>query len=113
MDNSAITNEQISSWSDAYRLSPERRLATLALSKTALSDVMFVSSSAYAMRQKFSIDIPTLEVTNQEASGRCWLFAAANVLREKIAKDLNLEFLRAVAELSRVLGQIRARQLFL
>ena len=43
------------------------------------------------MRQKFSIDIPTLPVTNQKHSGRCWLFAATNVLRERIAKKLNLE----------------------
>lgn len=91
MQQTPITREQLSAFSNAYQASPERRLATLALSKTALNDVMFVSSAAYAMRQKFSIDIPTLDVTNQEASGRCWLFAAANLLREKIAKDLNLD----------------------
>ena len=91
MKQTPITCEQLSAWSSAYQSSPERKLATLALSKTAINDVMFVSKAANAMRQKFSIDIPTLDVTNQEASGRCWLFAAANVLREKIAKDLNLD----------------------
>ena len=28
---------------------------------------------------------PTGDVTNQRKSGRCWLFAATNVLRERIA----------------------------
>ncbi len=86
-----ITQEQIKGWSQAFRNCPERQVAALALSKTAINDVTFVPKAAFAMRQKFSIDIPTLEVTDQQASGRCWLFAATNLLREKIAKELNLE----------------------
>ena len=89
--NQSITEEQLSRWSEKYHACPVRRLATNALSKAELNDVAFVSEGAYAMRQKFSIDIPTLEVTNQQASGRCWLFAAANVLRERIAQEKNLE----------------------
>ncbi len=44
----------------------------------------------YEMQDQFSINIPTLPVTNQMASGRCWLFAGLNVLREEVAKKLNL-----------------------
>lgn len=91
MKQTPITCEQLTKWSDGYQNCPQRKLATLALAKTALNDVTYVSSAAYQMRQKFSIDIPTLDVTNQQASGRCWLFAATNVLREKIAADLNLD----------------------
>ena len=32
---------------------------------------------------KFSNEIKTLPVTNQKKSGRCWIFAGLNVLREK------------------------------
>ena len=39
----------------------------------------------------FSVNINTLEVANQKRSGRCWIFAATNVLREIIAKKLNLK----------------------
>lgn len=87
-----ITHEQLSAWSEAYQQSPERQLATLSLSKANLADVAFVSSQAGALRPKFSIDIETMEVTNQKSSGRCWLFAATNVLRERIAKEKNIEF---------------------
>ncbi|MCR5506158.1 MAG: C1 family peptidase [Bacilli bacterium] len=38
----------------------------------------------------FSINIDTLPVANQKASGRCWIFAATNFLREKIAKKCNI-----------------------
>lgn len=91
MNKYPITEDQLASWSAQYENSPERQLATLSLAKTELNDVAFVSKGAFAMRQKFSIDIPTMEVTNQKSSGRCWLFAAANVLRERIAAARNLE----------------------
>ena len=91
MKQTPITQEQLSRWSADYQSSAERQLATLALAKADLNDVAFVPAAAQAMRQKFSLEIPTMEVTNQKSSGRCWLFAAANVLRERIAKEKNLE----------------------
>ena len=91
MKQTPITQEQLSRWSADYQGSAERQLATLALSKAAINDVAFVPGAAQAMRQKFSLEIPTMDVTNQKSSGRCWLFAAANVLRERIAKEKNLE----------------------
>lgn len=86
-----ITDNELNSWSGDYNASAERKLATLAFSKTDAMDVSYSIKDAYAMTMKFSVDIPTLSVTNQESSGRCWLFAATNVLRERIAKTLNLE----------------------
>ena len=67
------------------------KLARHALSKAALNDVAFVPAGANRLRHKFSLEIPTLTVTNQKSSGRCWLFAATNVLREIIAKKNNIE----------------------
>lgn len=86
-----ITKKQLERWSEKFNACPLRRMATRALAKAEMADVAFVSEGAFAMRQKFSIDIPTMDVTNQQSSGRCWLFAAANVLRERIAKEKNLE----------------------
>ncbi len=86
-----VTTDQIGKWSKKYGKSKERQIAKLALSKTDLNEVIYVSEASFAMRQKFSIDIETMEVTDQMRSGRCWLFAATNLLRERIAKELNLE----------------------
>lgn len=91
MKPTPISNEQLERWSRDYREDDRRRLATLALSKTNLNDAAFVPGGAAAMRQKFSVQISTLPITDQKSSGRCWLFAAANVLREDIAREKNLE----------------------
>ena len=42
------------------------------------------------MANEFSIDLKTLPVANQKASGRCWIFAGLNVLREIVAKACGL-----------------------
>ena len=62
-----------------------------ALSRGEMLDIINDSKNNSETRFKFSIDIPTLPITNQHASGRCWIFAGLNVLREKIAKQLNLK----------------------
>lgn len=78
-----ITAEQLEAFSEHYNADPVRKLATTALSKSDMSDVAYVSAGASQMRHKFSIEIPTLAVTNQKKSGRCWLFASLNLLRER------------------------------
>ncbi len=102
--NYQITDADLQLWDKSFKNSAERRLAALALSKSELYDVAFSQSDANAMHQLFSVEIRTMDVTNQLKSGRCWLFAAANVLREHIGKKLNIEKFRAFPELSGILG---------
>lgn len=85
-----ITAEHLEAFSAHYHTDPVRKLATTALSKSDMADVAYVSTGASQMRHKFSVEIQTLPVTNQKKSGRCWLFASLNLLREKIAKEKKL-----------------------
>ncbi len=43
------------------------------------------------MQHTFSLELKTGDITSQNKSGRCWLFAGLNTLRFKIMKDLNLK----------------------
>lgn len=43
------------------------------------------------MRHAFSLTIETGDITNQKRSGRCWMFAALNVMRLEIMEKLNLK----------------------
>ena len=86
-----ITEKQLSTWNESYEKDQRYQLATLALSKTNMADIAFVPENANTLRQKFSVNIKTLDVANQKSSGRCWIFAATNVLRERIAQKCNLK----------------------
>lgn len=48
-------------------------------------------SSAVENPHSFSLTIETGEMTNQKKSGRCWMFAAHNIMRLEIMKNLNLK----------------------
>ena len=62
-----------------------------ALSGTPFDYVVRSSDKAEDTQFVFSIDVETLPVTNQKRSGRCWIFSASNILREIIAKKLNIK----------------------
>ena len=42
-------------------------------------------------RHNYSITIETGDITNQKQSGRCWMFAALNLMRIEVMRNLNLK----------------------
>ena len=91
MDNlQSISLEDIRKFQTSYENNPVSKVATKAASKSSINDICYDTQHAKKMNHKFSIDNPTMPVTNQKASGRCWIFASLNILREKVANELNL-----------------------
>ena len=86
-----IKKEDLIRYEEAYAGDPIRRVMTGAFSKANMNDLAFDPVSARKMQFKFSVDVKTMAATNQKQSGRCWIFAATNVLREIVAKELNLD----------------------
>ncbi len=87
----SITMENIREFRTDYEKNPISGIAARAVSKTKIDDICYDAEHAKKMNHKFSVEVPTMPATNQKSSGRCWIFAALNLLREKIGKDLNLE----------------------
>ena len=87
----AVTYDALGEWTESYEQDSQRQLAALALSKSNMNDLAFRPAAGNLLRQKFSVNVKTMEATNQKSSGRCWLFAATNVLRERIAQKCNME----------------------
>lgn len=86
-----LTINDIQRYHEAYATDPKSRVVTNALFKLNLPDIAFCGEALANQNFLFSIDIKTMASTNQKGSGRCWLFAATNVLRERIAKEKNLD----------------------
>lgn len=74
-----------------YKSDEKNAVVRHAMNKTPLSTVVRSDDDIQDVNFDFDINIKTLSVANQKASGRCWIFAATNCLREMIAKKLNLE----------------------
>ena len=67
------------------------KVFTAAAAKTVLSDVALSPMDAAKLEHTFSIEILTRGITNQKKSGRCWLFASMNMMRELVAEHCNME----------------------
>ena len=91
MKSEELTIKWLEKDREKYLADPKNGVIRHALSESVFNDV-FMSHDNYEDTQfVFSIDIPTLPVTNQKRSGRCWIFSASNILREMIAKKCNIK----------------------
>ena len=86
-----ITKEFLCQCEKEYKESQLCRALTCALSKADLEHGAFDGEAARKLDMTFSIDLGTTGVTSQKASGRCWIFAALNVLRKAVAENCNME----------------------
>lgn len=70
-----------------------KELKTLhaAMARTELKDLAFVPAAAARLNGDFSLELKTRGVTWQQKSGRCWLYAVLNILREKLSETLGLD----------------------
>ncbi len=87
----AITSEELGAFkasfdSDRSNLLSMNAVTTSGLNKTAMR---------YTRRREdvhgFSVELPQHDITAQKQSGRCWMYAGYNVLRDRIISKLNLK----------------------
>ena len=87
----ALTYEQLDAFRAGYENDRAARTATAAMAKTELGDLAFLPMEAAKLNGEFALEVKTRGVTAQEKSGRCWMFAALNILREVVAEKLGLK----------------------
>lgn len=86
-----ISSEKIMKFSEEYNNNKNNKIIANALSKNSIQAVTYNNAVLANTQFNFSKEIETLKVTNQKSSGRCWIFAGLNVLREIVTKKLNME----------------------
>lgn len=87
----AVSYQTIQAMNQNYEKDLHQKAMRRALAKNPIDSIAYVTESEQKTQFKFSIDIETLPVTNQKASGRCWLFAGLNVVRELVAKKYQMK----------------------
>lgn len=86
----SITQKQVTGYNEAYQNKPVQQALRRVLANNQLADIAENLEYKAQMQFRFSNEIKTLPITNQKQSGRCWIFAGLNVLREVIAQKYNL-----------------------
>lgn len=87
----AITMEMLDSMQKAFDADRANRVAMNSVTKNGIAASAIRPENANEMRHTFNVFIKQGEITNQKASGRCWMFAALNTLRFQLMKNLNLK----------------------
>ena len=81
----------LETWEKEFQNNLQKTILRRALNNNELQTIAIKQENVPKTSFKFSKEIQTLPVTNQQKSGRCWIFAGLNVLREIIAKKYGLK----------------------
>lgn len=86
-----ISQNDLNEWKQKYNSSNNKLLENI-ISNNCLSDLNNVRNECQKFKAIYNVQVkPHLNVTNQKSSGRCWLFAALNVLRREICNKYELD----------------------
>ncbi len=86
-----ITFEDIDATNALFFADRASVVAKNAVTSQGIEKVSRVPEAVARVTSVFDIEVKQGERTNQKHSGRCWLFAALNVLRAHAIKNLNLD----------------------
>ena len=85
----SITDAQLAKFRQESAASPADRALNNAVALNGLKSVgQSANNSAYDTH--FSNEVKSQGITDQQKSGRCWLFSGLNVLRAKMIQRYNL-----------------------
>ena len=87
----AITKERLEQFGKEFHEKKLNEAAMYAVTANGLNASAKNHEAARNLRNVFSVSLKQGEITDQMRSGRCWMFAALNVFRARVIRDLNLE----------------------
>ncbi len=86
IEKGALSQKKLKELEESYSSDKKNDLVRHAMSRTSIFNLAYSSDTLTKTEPQFSDLIKTMPVANQKASGRCWIFAGLNVLREVVAK---------------------------
>jgi bleomycin hydrolase len=87
----ALTSDDVARFAKEFTANPRNRLMQNAVSKTSVDDIALDRDVVTSIDHSMSTMLTDRKVTNQEKSGRCWLFAGLNLLRTGAAQRLGVK----------------------
>ena len=81
----------IKDFEESFEADKKNRVAMHATIANGILESCTNTGAVIENRHSFSLTIEAGDITNQKKSGRCWMFAALNVMRLEIMNKLNLK----------------------
>ena len=96
--NGGLSDSMIKDIQKDYKLSGSERALVNAIAGNAIDDLAKNHKNAGALDTHFSVETKKQSITDQQQSGRCWMFSGMNVLRSDFnlrTDSLTVEFSQA------------------
>ncbi|AIY03743.1 MULTISPECIES: C1 family peptidase [Arthrobacter] len=90
-NKSLLTAESLATMRDSFAADPVLKRTQNAIARVSVDDLAIDHQLATALTTTVSHRIDDWKVTNQKKSGRCWLFAALNLLRVGAKETLGVK----------------------
>ena len=88
----SLDNNQITSWKKAFEQNPKNRFVQNALTENPIRNLYTNRNVSQQNQHIYNHKVePDIEITDQKSSGRCWIFAALNVIRRHFMKKYKLD----------------------
>ena len=91
MMNKYITEELIHQFHNEFSNDTAMKAAGAAASRTDIKDLTFLPLEAAKLNGPFAVEVRTHGITFQMQSGRCWMFAVMNMMREAVIEKCGLD----------------------
>jgi len=86
-----ISKEMLGKFTQDFKANPQYKVIMNAIIKNGIDSAAINQESLVKMQYTFSDEMKIDKITNQKQSGRCWLFAGLNVIRQKVIEKNNLK----------------------
>ena len=93
-----LSLEEIAEFSRGFNADPKNQVIARAAGRSGVIEAAWNPEVSRRLNRTFSVELDTDNVTNQERSGRCWLFSTLNVVRHNFGaknKAKNFTFSQA------------------
>ncbi len=91
MSAQSITPEMLASFKKQTEVTGATKAIKNALAANSVASIALNQDNQTEKNVYFSNSVPSKGITDQESSGRCWMFTGLNVLRAKMINEMNLE----------------------
>ena len=95
--NGGISAEMLQQIQKDNQAQPANRAIANAIAANSIDALAKNHQNARALDTYFSVETPKQSITDQQSSGRCWMFSGLNVLRSNLARrdSVSIEFSQA------------------